>query len=93
MNYYNHLLSDFKRNYMLYIPLSIILQSCIGSIAAMYVLMSSTSGNFPFFQLSLCVVLCMLYNAAVLAQLNCKWVFNILLLSIFVNVMLCIIYI
>ncbi len=91
MSYYNFLLSDFKKRFIIYIPLTIILQSCIGSIAAMYILMSSTSDYFPFFQLTLCVILSMLYNASVLAQLHYKWVFNLLLLSLFTNIVLCII--
>jgi hypothetical protein len=91
MNYYNYVLSDFKKRFMVYIPLTIILQSCIGSIAAMYILMSSTPDYFPFFQLTLCVILSMLYNASVLAQMHYKWVFNLLLLSLFTNILLFII--
>ncbi|WP_452597302.1 hypothetical protein [Pontimicrobium sp. MEBiC01747] len=91
MNYYNYALADFKKRFMVYVPLTIILQSCIGSIAAMYILMSSTADYFPFFQLTLCVILSMLYNASVLAQMHYKLVFNLLLLSLFTNIVLCII--
>ncbi len=93
MNFYKVAFTDFKKNYMLYIPLSIILQSCIGSIAAMYILMSSTPNSFPFFQITLCVMVTMLYNASVLAQVNYKYVFNVLILSLLVNILLSIIYI
>ncbi len=93
MSLYNKAFMDFKKNYMLYVPLSIILQSCIGSIAAMYILMSSTTNSFPFFQLTLCVIVTMLYNASILAQINYKIVFNTLILSLLVNILLSIIYI
>lgn len=88
MKLYNNLLLDFKTNYMLYIPLSIILQSCIGSAAVLYVLQNSTKDAFPFFQLTLCVIVTMAYNASVLAQLNYKLVFNLLLFSLLTNILL-----
>ncbi len=91
MNTYNNLYKDFKNNYILYIPLSIILQSCIGSIAAMFILMNSTATSFHFFQLTLCVVVSMWYNAAIFAQLTNKWVFNSLLLSLLINTILIVI--
>ncbi|WP_299890875.1 hypothetical protein [uncultured Lacinutrix sp.] len=91
MKYYNYMLSDFKVNFMIYIPLSIILQSCIGSIAAMYILQTSAVDAFPFFQLTLCVIVSMAYNASVLAQLGYKLVFNMLVLSMLINILLIII--
>lgn len=90
MNLYSKYLNDFKEHYILYIPLSIILQSCIGSIAAMYILMNSNP-TFHFFELTLCVVVSMAYNAAIFAQLNRKWVFNFLILTFVVNVPLIVI--
>jgi len=91
MKLYNRLFIDFKELYMAYLPLSIILQSCIGSVAAMLILKSSTPEYFPFIQLTLCVMITMLFNAAVLAQLHLKLVFNTLLLSLLINVLLIII--
>jgi len=91
MKYYDYILSDFKVNFMIYIPLSIILQSCIGSIAAMYILLTSTKDVFPFFQLTLCVIVSMAYNASVLAQLSHKLIFYMLVLSILINVLLIVI--
>ncbi|RKE94916.1 hypothetical protein [Ichthyenterobacterium magnum] len=91
MSLYKNCLQDFKERYIIYIPLTIILQSCIGSIAAMYILMNSTLDSFPFFELSLCVILSMLYNASVLAQLNYKFVFNLLIMSTVINTLLIII--
>ncbi|MBQ0769953.1 MAG: hypothetical protein KBT58_11720 [Bizionia sp.] len=91
MKLYNNLLADFKNLYMAYLPLSIILQSCIGSIAAMLILKSSTPEYFPFIQLTICVMITMLYNAAILAQMHLKLIFNTLLLSLLINVLLIIV--
>ncbi len=85
---YDDFLIDFKKNFLTYIPLSIILQSCIGSVAAMYILMGASIDDFPFFQLGLCVIVSMAYNASIMAQLNKKIVFNLLILSLVVNILL-----
>lgn len=34
---------EFSHNYYMYIPLTIILQSCVGSIAAMFILYQGTN--------------------------------------------------
>ena len=91
MNIYKKYLDDYKSQYMAYIPLSIILQSCIGSVAAMYILMNNDFQLHSYIQLTLCVIVTMLFNAAVLAQLKYKWSFNILLLSLITNSFLIII--
>ncbi len=88
---YQQAIKDFNENYILYIPLTIILQSCIGSIAAMYILMNSPNEAFKFFELTLCVVLAMGYNAVIFAQLKTKIIFPILLASITINILLIII--
>ena len=71
---------------MLMIPLSIILQSCLGSIATMYILLNNNS--FIILSMTLSVSICMIYNAAILAQLKPKIVFNLLLISVTINVLL-----
>ena len=91
MNILNHYRDDFRKNYILYIPLSIILQSCLGSIATMFILMNSTRGTFHFFELTLCVVFAMGYNAVIYAQLKNKTIFNILIATLLVHVSLIII--
>lgn len=88
MNFYNKSLKDFNQDYILYIPLSIIFQSCVGSIAAMYILINSKVSEFYLLELSLCVVVTMAYNAAIMAQLKHKLIFNLLILSLVVNVIL-----
>lgn len=86
MNVYNNLLSSFQSSYMLMIPLSIILQSCLGSIAALYVVMAK--GPYLLLQLALCIAVTMVYNASILAQLKSNIVFKFLILSLFVNILI-----
>lgn len=84
---YSRLLKDFKEMYMAYIPLMIILSSCLGSVAAMYILMQERSFS-QVIQLSLCVIVCMIFNASILAQMKAKFVFNLLIISLLVNSLL-----
>ena len=84
---YNYLLEEFRTTYFAMIPLSIIFQSCLGSIAAMVVLMNYPSAT-SFVELMACVVICMAYNAAILAQLSVKIVFNLLIATLIINTFL-----
>ncbi|PKA84004.1 hypothetical protein ATE92_2174 [Ulvibacter sp. MAR_2010_11] len=86
----DHLLADFKEDYYMYIPLTIILQSCVGSIAAMLILSNGFSA-VTFIELTLCVSLSMLYNAALLAQLKPKFSFGLLVVSLLLNTLFIII--
>jgi hypothetical protein len=88
MSLYKKLLKDFISMYMAYIPLGIILQSCIGSIATLLILINNSFEIHSYLQLTLCVIVTMLFNAAVLAQLQYKITFNLLLLSLTVNSLL-----
>ncbi|WP_339697037.1 hypothetical protein [uncultured Marixanthomonas sp.] len=81
------LLVEFKENYYAYMPLTIILQSCIGSIAAMLILAQGTS-MLSFIELMVCVSLCMGYNAALLAQAPYKLSFRLLGISLIANILL-----
>lgn len=87
MNYFNQSLGEFKQNYMLYMPLSIIFQSCLGSIATMAILMN-VSGGLQVFELAISVCLTMLYNVSILGRFNTKAILNILIVSIIVNTFL-----
>lgn len=86
MTLYTRYYEEFQSKYTMYIPLTIILQSCIGAIAAMYILINGLDTISSLVQLFFCVILTSFYNAAILAQLKEKWVFNTLLLSLLVNV-------
>lgn len=81
---YSRLLKDFKEMYMAYIPLMIILSSCLGSVAAMVILMQDRS-TAQVIELSLCVIVCMTFNASILAQMKAKIVFNLLIASLLIN--------
>lgn len=78
---------EFENDYFMYIPLTIILNSCIGSIAAMTVLAQGTS-LLTGIELTLCVSLCMGYNAALLAGSNKKIAFWLLAISLVANLLL-----
>ncbi len=78
---------EFERDYYMYIPLTIILNSCIGSVAAMTVLAQGTS-LISGIELTLCVSLCMGYNAALLAGSDRKFAFWLLVVSLVVNMLL-----
>lgn len=82
MKLYNNLLEEFKNGQMGYAAFAILGQSCIGSIAAMMILISDLSQVTSLLLLFLVTILCMAFNAAVLAQLNPKLTFNLLILSI-----------
>lgn len=78
---------EFINDYYMYIPLTIILNSCIGSIAAMTVLAQGTS-LVSGVELTVCVSLCMGYNAALLAGSNKKIAFWLLAVSLLANILL-----
>ncbi|MDH7448301.1 hypothetical protein [Aquimarina sp. 2201CG14-23] len=84
---YSKLLKDFREMYMAYIPLMIILSSCLGSVAAMYILMQERSAS-QVIELTLCVIICMAFNASILAQMKPKFVFNLLIASLTINTLL-----
>lgn len=86
MTLYTQYYNEFKDKYTMYIPLTIILQSCIGGIATMYILMNGLDTISGLIQLFLCVILTSFYNAAILAQMKGKIVFNLLLMSLLFNV-------
>ncbi len=70
--------------YMAYIPLTIILSSCLGSVAAMIILMQDRS-IVQVIELSICVIVCMAFNSSILAQMKAKIIFNLLITSLVLN--------
>ena len=87
MKLYNILFKDFEDLFVGYSAVAVILSSCLGSVAALVILMNGHD-VFQMVQLFLVVVVCMGYNATVLANLKPKIVFNALLISIVVSVLL-----
>ncbi|HZH69957.1 MAG TPA: hypothetical protein VFD80_05870 [Flavobacteriaceae bacterium] len=84
MKVYQSTLKEFTEKFFVYMTLGVIASSCLGSVAAMLVLMSGT-GTAEIVQMSLVVGVCMWYNASALAQLKPKLVFNSLLFSLMVS--------
>jgi hypothetical protein len=86
---YTEALEEFKEGYLIMVPITIILQTAIGSVATMYLLMDNSSTTL--LELALSISASMAYNAAVLGQAKQKIVFNMLIAAIAINVSLIII--
>jgi hypothetical protein len=85
MSIYNKYFGVFERGFIGYSTLGVLAQSCMGGIAAMAILQNGTSiGNM--FQLFLIVISCMAFNGSVLAQQKPKVVFNILIWSVLLSI-------
>ncbi|MGY5848070.1 hypothetical protein ACW6QP_11710 [Salegentibacter sp. HM20] len=87
MKLYKNLVTEFEEMSLGYSTIGIIASSCLGSIAAMFILMKG-HGLVNMLELFLVVVVCMGFNAAVLAQFKPKVIFNSLLISLAVSVLL-----
>ncbi|MCM4157340.1 hypothetical protein [Gramella sp. AN32] len=84
MTFYQKQLSEFTRDYFAGTTTGILVSSCLGSIAAMLILMNGHA-VVNMIQLGVIVVVCMWYNASVIGQLKPKIVFNSLILSLLVS--------
>ncbi len=84
MRLYKNLLADFEEMTMGYSAIGIIASSCLGSIAAMFILMNGHS-LVNMIQLFVVVIACMGFNTTILAQLKSKIIFNSLLLSLLIS--------
>lgn len=84
MSTYQNLLQNYTRGFLGFSTLGVMVQSCVGGLAAMNILMN---GNSPIqmFQLFVAVVLCVSYNGALLSQLSPKITFNLFWASVIVN--------
>lgn len=87
MKLYKSLYQDFEHLYVGYSALAIILSSCVGAAAAMVILMNGHD-FLQMTQLFIVVAVAMNYMASVLAQLKTKFVFNSLLVSLLVSIVL-----
>jgi hypothetical protein len=90
MKTYNNYLESYKRGLIGFATLSILAQSCLGSIAAMLILMGGTSAG-QMIQLFFVTIFCMGFNGAVLAQQKPKFVFATLIISISLSIIFSII--
>ena len=78
---YNNALGQFKKDQTGYSSIAIIPQSCLGSVAAMLLLMNDMELILKMVLLFFVTILCLAYNGAVLAQLKTKTTFDLLLVS------------
>lgn len=85
MELYDKSLENFKHSYIAFSTLAVIGQSCMGSVAAMYILGNGT-GILQMAQLGLMVSICMSENTAILAQIAPKTVFNLIIGSVISSV-------
>ncbi len=84
MSTYQIFYNRFERDFFGCLTTGILVQSIVGGIAAMYILMHGTSAG-RMVQLFFVVLFCMLYNGAVYSQQKPKVIFNALLLSLAAN--------
>ncbi|WP_348797525.1 hypothetical protein [Flavobacterium adhaerens] len=90
MTLYNSIFENFNKNYFGAATLAIIGQSCLGAAAAMFVLSNGTS-FLQMVQLTLIVLSSMFANTSILAQFSRKVVFNLMLISVFISIILIIV--
>ncbi|CAM3982195.1 hypothetical protein FLAN108750_03015 [Flavobacterium antarcticum] len=85
MELYQKSFENFKESYIAFSTLAVIGQSCLGSIAAMYILSNGTN-PLQMIQLAILVIICMSVNTAILAQLTPKTVFNLIITTVISSV-------
>lgn len=90
MTLYNTTFENFNKSYFSSASLAIIAQSCLGGVAAMFVLSNGTS-IVQMIQLTIIVLASMFANTSILAQVNHKIVFNLILISTFLSTLFIII--
>ncbi|MBW1294424.1 hypothetical protein [Aquimarina litoralis] len=80
MKIYQNYLEEYTKGIIGYSPIAIIGQSCLGSVAAMFILMNGNS-TIQMIQLFIITILCMFFNGAILSQQKPRISFNLLILS------------
>ncbi|MDC6385892.1 hypothetical protein D2V93_08040 [Flagellimonas taeanensis] len=81
-NMYKLAFREFKNKQLGYSTIAIIAQSCLGSAAAMFLLMGALDMILKMVLLFFITIFCMAFNGAVLAQLKPLYTFNLLILSV-----------
>lgn len=84
MSYYQKNLEAYRRGAMGFNALAVMVQSCIGGIAAMTVLQNGSSPA-QMIQLFFVVIFSSAFNGAVLSQQKPKLLFDLLILSVVGN--------
>lgn len=87
METYNKYYSQFEHGFFANSTFGVLVQSCVGGIAAMSVL-SNGNSIFQMVQLFIVVMLSVGYNMSILSQQKPKFVFNTLLVSVGLNILI-----
>ncbi|WP_411031078.1 hypothetical protein [Spongiimicrobium sp. 3-5] len=87
MELYLRSLKEFKSGLQGYSAIFIIAQSCLGSAAAMFILMNG-NGMTQMVQLFFVTIMCMFFNGAVLSQQKPKLILNLLIGSVITSLLL-----
>lgn len=90
MTLYNTTFENFNKSYIGSATMAIIGQSCLGATAAMCILANGTS-LIQMAQLAIIVFANIFANTSILAQLSHKTVFNLILSSVFLSILLIIV--
>ncbi|MFD2099121.1 hypothetical protein [Flagellimonas iocasae] len=90
---HKQLFTEFKKGQMGYSTIAIIGQSCLGSAAAMVLLMGEMNTLLKMALLFFVTIFCMAFNGAVLAQLRPLTTFNLLILSVVFNTLIILVHI
>ncbi len=77
----------FAGSYFQLIPLTIIIQACIGSVAVYYML-QGIPDLWDMIQLLCCVAATTSYLGAILAQIHVRKVFHIFIFGMIINILL-----
>lgn len=87
MGLYTNTFETFDKNFIGFATLAILGQSCIGGAAAMSVLTNGTSIG-QMIQLSIIVLICMITNTSILAQMRHKVIFNLVVSSTITSILI-----
>ena len=90
MHLYNKYLEEFKQGIIGYATIGILVQSCISSMAVMFILQNGHS-YLHMLQIFIMAILSLSFNGAVLSQQKPKIIFNIFLITVTVALLLLII--
>lgn len=85
---YDALIEKLQFNHFALISVAILIGSCAGGIAAMYVFMTGA----PFWQFAVGLTVSMANLIACIGQAPTKWVFNLFMLAVAVNLILVIMH-
>ncbi len=86
---YNNLMNEYNSGILAYSTIGIIGQSCMGSVAVMFLLMNNNLADTPkMIELFIVTMLCMGFNGTVLSQQTGKVQFNTLIVSVFASVLI-----